>query len=284
MASLNAGPEYYVAEEKYRNALTHEEKIVALQEMLKFCPKHKAAHSVLAEIKTKMARLRKEQVRLATHKRGHKGEGDFVKSQGGAQVCVLGWVNAGKTALVNALTHASLASTPAPFETKQAAPAMMEHRGVQVQLVDTPSFIPANRALLFAMARSADLAVVIIDETQDISAQEEFFLKLNAKRVLVFRSRRNLIERASEIAAEIYASLGIIRVYTKAQRGKPDYKKPIVLFKGESTVRDVARVIHKDFLDNLRCARVWGSTRFAGQQVGSEYSLGDGDVVELQLK
>lgn len=283
MASLNAGPEYYHAEEKYRDAATPEEKMAALQEMLKFCPKHKAAHSILAEIKGKLARLRKETARLEASKKGKRSGGDFVRRQGGAQVLVLGFPNSGKSFLVNLLTNARFASTETPFETKQAAPAMMDYRKVQIQLVDTPSVHAANKPLLFAMARAADLALVLIDETQGAAEQEAFFEPLKAsKRRLDLRLRRNAERRAEEIKREIFDALGVVRVFTKARSGKDD--RPIVLFEGESAVRDVARAIHKDFFENLKCARVWGSSRFPGQQVGPDYVLKDGDTVELELK
>jgi ribosome-interacting GTPase 1 len=46
-------------------------------------------------------------------------------------------------------------------------------------------------------------------------------------------------------------------------------------------VEDVARLVHKDLARSLRYARVWGTSGFDGQQVGSEHPLADGDVVEL---
>jgi len=283
MASLNAGPEYYHAEEKYHDAGTIEEKIAALQEMLKFCPKHKAAHSILTDIKSKLGRYRKEAVREELAKRGRKGGGSsgFVRKQGGAQVIVLGFPNSGKSVLVNLLAGTRLASTDTPFETKQAAPAMMDYNRVQIQLVDTPSGHEGNKLLLFAMARAADLALVLIDGTQDVAAQKAFFGSLKHKRRLDLHLHRDAEKHAGEIRDKIYSSLRIVRVFTRSKNGKDD--RPIVLFEGATAVRDAARTIHKDFFEHLKCARVWGSTRFPGQQVGASYALRDGDTVELEM-
>jgi small GTP-binding protein len=77
----------------------------------------------------------------------------------------------------------------------------------------------------------------------------------------------------------IYENLDFIRVYTKRPDEEPA-KRPIVLPKG-STVIQVARAVHKDFAKSLKFARVWGSTRFPGQQVSREYVLQDKDIVEL---
>jgi hypothetical protein len=81
---------------------------------------------------------------------------------------------------------------------------------------------------------------------------------------------------------EIYQALNIIRVYTK-QPGKPaDLKDPVVLKKG-SIVLDAARAIHKDFAHNLRYVRMWGSSKFDGQQVDRDHTLQDGDIVEFHV-
>ncbi|MDH3452691.1 MAG: TGS domain-containing protein, partial [Gammaproteobacteria bacterium] len=56
--------------------------------------------------------------------------------------------------------------------------------------------------------------------------------------------------------------------------------KPFTLRKGQ-TVADVARLVHKDVARTLRYARLWGSGRFAGQQVGPQHEVNDGDVLEL---
>jgi ribosome-interacting GTPase 1 len=80
----------------------------------------------------------------------------------------------------------------------------------------------------------------------------------------------------------VFDQLEIIRVYSKPPGKKPDLDRPFVLPKG-STVEDMAAKVHRDFLDNLKAARVWGSADFDGQMVARDYVLADGDVVELRL-
>ncbi len=82
------------------------------------------------------------------------------------------------------------------------------------------------------------------------------------------------------IGALLMHGLGIVRVYTKIP-GKPaDHERPYTLFRGE-TVEDLARLIHRDLAASLRHARVWGSSKFDGQQVGRDHVLADGDIVEI---
>jgi ribosome-interacting GTPase 1 len=79
----------------------------------------------------------------------------------------------------------------------------------------------------------------------------------------------------------VYQKLGIIRVYTKAPGKEPDFSAPFVLKEGD-TVEILAGRIHKDFLETLKAARVWGQAVHDGQMVGRDYVLLEGDVVELQ--
>jgi len=84
-----------------------------------------------------------------------------------------------------------------------------------------------------------------------------------------------------EVKRAIFDSLGIIRVYTKRPDEAPA-KRPVVLPKG-STISDAAQVVHKDFERGLKFAKIWGSSRFPGQQVPRDHVLQDKDVVELHL-
>ena len=48
---INAHPDYIEAEKKYNNAQTDEERILALEEMIKWVPKHKGAETVRVQLK-----------------------------------------------------------------------------------------------------------------------------------------------------------------------------------------------------------------------------------------
>jgi len=80
----------------------------------------------------------------------------------------------------------------------------------------------------------------------------------------------------------LFNTLEIIRVYTKAPGKDPDLSAPFVLKKG-SKVEDLATKIHKDFLEKLKYARVWGRHVYDGQMVQRDHVLQDGDVVEFHL-
>jgi hypothetical protein len=74
--------------------------------------------------------------------------------------------------------------------------------------------------------------------------------------------------------------LDIIRVRTK-QPGKPaDPGAPFTLATG-ATVADLAARIHKDLVEGMKFARVWGKSAFEGQAVQRDHVLMDGDIVEI---
>lgn len=81
---------------------------------------------------------------------------------------------------------------------------------------------------------------------------------------------------------KIYELGDIIRVYTKAPGKDPDLNAPFVLPKN-STLEDLAGKIHKDFLEKLKYAKIWGTAVFDGQMVQKDYTLQDGDIVEFHI-
>jgi len=80
----------------------------------------------------------------------------------------------------------------------------------------------------------------------------------------------------------LFRTLDIIRVYTKAPGKEPDLTEPFVVKRG-ATLEELASKIHKDFLEKLKYAKVWGTQVYDGQMVQRDHVLQDGDIVELRL-
>ncbi|HEV8289498.1 MAG TPA: GTPase [Candidatus Norongarragalinales archaeon] len=295
MASLNAGPEYYAAEERFRNAKAFEEKLEALQEMERYCPKHKSAESILRVIRSKRAQLIREHAKEEIRKKLQKGgKGEFVKKQGGAQIALVGFPNSGKTALFNALCGLKMPSTSSPFETTKLEPGMWLHNNVQVQVLDTPSINEQVKSRIFAYSQTADLVIIVLDSSQKLEEQKKFFEYNNP----IFLKQRPAIfidvkqecpswkkECLQPLKERLYKQLGLVRVYTKSPRGEADFSRPIVLHNDNRTVAEAAKEIHKDLYRNLEYGRVWGpSARFPGMRVSADHDLQDGDVLELHMR
>jgi ribosome-interacting GTPase 1 len=87
-----------------------------------------------------------------------------------------------------------------------------------------------------------------------------------------------------ELGKTMIGALGIIRVYTKEPGSKQDTGRPFALKKG-STMGDLARGIHKEFVSNFMFAMVWAKRLpFSPKKVGLNFVLDDGDIVEIHLK
>jgi ribosome-interacting GTPase 1 len=80
----------------------------------------------------------------------------------------------------------------------------------------------------------------------------------------------------------LYQFLNVIRVYTKQPGKPPDLTSPFTCPIG-STVFEMAALVHRDFQEGLKSARIWGTGVYDGQSVGREHVLHDKDVVELHL-
>lgn len=81
----------------------------------------------------------------------------------------------------------------------------------------------------------------------------------------------------------IYQSMDVVRVYSKLPTAKePDLDRPFTVRRG-STLLEMAGMVHKDFFEGLKFARVWGTAVHDGTQVKGDYVLHDKDVVELHM-
>jgi small GTP-binding protein len=85
-----------------------------------------------------------------------------------------------------------------------------------------------------------------------------------------------------DLRTAIYRLLNVIRVYSKKPGKPPDMMAPFTCPAG-STVRQMAELVHRDFADKLKSARIWGTGVHDGQTVTRDHVLHDKDVVELHV-
>lgn len=157
----NLTPDYLAAEARYKASKSVEEKLECLEEMLATVPKHKGTEKIQADIKGKIAKLRR-----APRKKGASRRTDpaHVPREGPAQVVVLGAVNSGKSQLVATLTSADPKVAQYPFTTMAAQPAMMPYEDILLQLVDLPALGGESPVgWVSQTARYADAALVLMD-------------------------------------------------------------------------------------------------------------------------
>lgn len=173
----NLTPDYRLAEARYREAETLEEKLAALEEMLATIPKHKGTEKMQADIKRRISRT-KDTI-LQGRKSGARQKLSYtVKREGAGQVALVGPANAGKSALLAALSNAEPEVADYPYTTRVPQPGMVRWENVQVQLVDLPPFdSELSPPWLSGTIRSADALAVVLSLGSDdlLSEAEETF-------------------------------------------------------------------------------------------------------------
>jgi len=176
----NLTPDYHRAEGRFRAAKTTEERIAALEEMLRVIPKHKGTDGLQGDLKARLAKLRREPA-----KKGAKASHSHtIPREGAGQVALVGPPNSGKSALVTALTHATPAVADYPFTTREATPGMMRFEDVAFQLVDLPPVSAQHlEPWVFDLVRAADLAWLVLEGATALERLDQVFGLLRAHHI-----------------------------------------------------------------------------------------------------
>lgn len=241
-----------------------------------------------------------------------------VEKEGHFQMALVGAPNAGKSALLKALSRRQIKVADYAFTTLRPIPARVDCGGLWIQLVEIPGIIMGategrggGQALL-SVAANADGLMIAHDLTADpqelnIILTELAKTKLPQPLLIVYTkmdnpdaadrlsAAQNLFPQFKSIAVSaernlhlealreaMRAATGLIRVFPRSNQAgnKPD-EKPVII-PANSTVEDFAGKIHKDIVKKLKHAKVWGSSvKFHGQQVGKGHALADMDIVTL---
>jgi hypothetical protein len=168
----NLTPEFQKAQKWFRSASTDEEKLDALEEMLRTIPKHKGTDHMQADIKAKISRLRK----TSESKKQATSHSDifYIPPQGAGQVALTGTPNSGKSSILGSLSNAPVKIENYPFSSDAPVPGMVYHQDVAIQMIDTPpvteDYAPAG---LVNTLRNADLIAVVLDISADPLDQYE---------------------------------------------------------------------------------------------------------------
>jgi ribosome-interacting GTPase 1 len=189
----NLTPQYKKAEEEYRAALTSEEKLRCLENMLQVIPKHKGTSHMQADLKSRIAALRKE-LSGGGGKGKQRTDPFHVDRSGAGQVTLMGLPNAGKSALVGALSNAPVTVADYPFATRGPVPGMMHYQDAQIQLVDLPPVTAEHiEGGQIGAFRNSDVIWIVVDLAghhllDDVATLQE--LVLERLRVVLTGDRR----------------------------------------------------------------------------------------------
>ncbi len=299
----NLPPQFFALQTKLKQAVAPEEKISILEEMLAICPKHKGTEKVQKDLKTKIAKLKKQKL-----KRAKKEVLYSVPKEEAGQIAIIGPVNSGKSSLLNVLTNAGAKVAPYPFTTSMPKPAMMRYENILIQLIDTPPLSKESPGWLKAIICAADGIIAVFDLSnseieKEIKELREILKKWNLenKKILFLgnkidlpKAKENfggLKEKIKPISAqnkigleelkkELFDLLEIARVYSKKPGKKPDFGCPFVV-KRNAKLIELAKEINEDFAPSFKYARLFRKNSSKAQIVGKDYTLKDEDIIEI---
>ena len=310
MASTNQSPAYQRAHGRFLSAQTDEERLEALEEMIRECPKHKSSENMLSNLKTRYKKLKEK---IEKGKKSGKSSKTGIKKED-MQAVIIGLTNTGKSSLLALLTNASPSISEFQFTTNEPAIGIMDYQGVGIQLIENPPVESEYHDK--GLTNSADTLLIMVTKIEQIEKVEKHLEKAHGKKIIVFNKTDTLSEKEKrkisatlaskyskkykfvlisaktnenieELKNKIFQSFDKIRVYTK-EPGKDmkeaKSRRPIILSPG-SSVKEVAEKILKGFSEKIKETKIWGpSSKFPGQKVGLHHKLKDLDVVEFKTK
>ena len=211
----NLTPEYFKAEKWFRSAGTNDEKILALEQMLRVMPKHKGTDHLRADLRRKLSKLKEAPVKKGKAK--HVDIFHIPRSSSG-QIALLGTPNCGKSSIVSALTNAKVNVADFPFATSAPVPGMVTFEDVQIQLIDMPpitaDYIAPGQVGTY---RNCDLIAIVIDLSADVTEQLRICLDfLKSRTLLIDEQTPGVDEHGNVLGKRAFC------ICTKSDIAKPD--------------------------------------------------------------
>ncbi len=179
----NLTPAYKEAEARFRNAVTREEKIAGLEQMLRVIPKHKGTDKLQGNLRSRLSKLRREPTKKGpTRRHSHR-----VPREGAGQVVLVGPPNAGKSSLVVALTHAKPEVASYPLTTRDATPGMMPFEDIAFQLVDLPALCEEHvEPWVYDLVRAGDLTWLVVSIDRPLAGSDLVRDLLGQKAIVLY--------------------------------------------------------------------------------------------------
>lgn len=297
---INAGYEYAEAEKKYFEAQTDEERIIALEGMLRASPSHKSSEKFRGDIRSKIKKL-KQQIQKSK-KIGKPTKKGIKKAE--LQAVLIGLTNSGKSSILKSITNADPRIASYGFTTTEPEIGTLNYQGCNIQIIDLPPIASDN--FDHGIVNNADTILIVVEKIHEIDEILNSIKNKNAKKIIIFNKidlydentkrkisetlkskRYNFVlisnftkEGLEELKEKIFKSFDVIRIYTR-QPGKKEDNVPVIM-PPESNLEQVAEKILHGYSKRVKYAKLWGpSSKFNGQKIGLKHVVKDKDLIEF---
>lgn len=300
---INAHPDYLKAEQEFLSAQTDETRLLALEKMLRYMPKHKSAEALRKNLRTRYKKLKSSLSKKSKSKKSKKG---IKKAE--MQAILIGLTNSGKSSILETLTNAQPKIASYGFTTTQPEVGILKFQGCNIQIIDLPPIASENFDK--GIVNNAEVLLIVAEKIHEIKIILDSIKNLNenAKKIILFNkidlydenTKRKISETLkskkynfvlistitnegiNELKQKILDSFEIIRVFTK-HPGKNKEKDNIpVILPPNSTLKDVAEKILHGYSKKIKYAKITGpSSKFQNQKIGLKHFVKDKDIVEF---
>ena len=155
------------------------EKIKDIELEMSRTQKNKATEGHLGILKSKLAKLR-TQLLAPSKTGGGDGEGFEVSKYGHGRVALIGFPSVGKSTLLTLATGTDSEAAAYEFTTLTCIPGVIHYNDAKIQLLDLPGIIEGasegkgRGRQVIAVAKSADLILMVLDATKSEAANSQY--------------------------------------------------------------------------------------------------------------
>jgi len=251
----NLPPEYFEAEKRFKQAVTSQEKISALEELISTVPKHKGTDKLRGDLRRRLSKLREESTRK---KKSARVAIYTIDKQGAAQIALVGFPNSGKSSILASLTNAHPVIADYPMSTVMPLAGMMPFEDIQFQLIDLPPIgNESTDGWVSGILRITDVLMFVIDLSEDPETQSDLLIEqitdwripiikkdegaekdLSYKPVILVANKSDLLgaeERLKGLKQKYGAVYPVVGISTIRKRGFEELKK--VVFENSRIIR-----------------------------------------------
>lgn len=195
----NLPPQYYVLDREFKKERDPFERLRLAKELLRMMPKHKGTDKLQAEMKAKIAILKKETESGGSKKHGVRKVNPYshFDKEGAGQIVLIGPPNSGKSSILDTMTNCNPPIGDYPYTTRYPLAGMTMYELVPLQLIDTPPISEETfENYIPNLIRQADISVIVVDvSTAGFEDRlKSLFARLDEKRIVLCRDIPEKIE------------------------------------------------------------------------------------------
>lgn len=273
----NLPPEYFSAEERFKQAKTYSEKIAALEALIATVPKHKGTDKLRADLRRKLSALREDALKKT--KTGGKAALYNVEKQGASMVALAGFPNSGKSSILASLTNATPVIADYPMSTLLPLTGMMPYEDILIQLVDLPPIgNESTDGWVSSIFRQADSILIIVDLSEDPEIQAELILE-EFKKWRIPLLRKNALDKSHKPATIAANKLELNGSKTRLEDLKTLYSNLYSVVGISTKTKEGLEELRRQLFTNSHIIRVYSKEPGKEPDLYTPFVLPEGSTV-----